>query len=301
MNRYAATIGFFDGVHLGHRYLIDQLKQQASAHGLQTMAVTFDRHPRQVLQSQWQPQLLTTAEEKTALLRPLVDHVEVLCFDHAMAALTAADFMQLLRDRFEVSLLLTGYDHRFGHNRSEGFSDYVRHGHELGMQVVAGQPLTLEGSHVSSSLLRRLLSDVGDVAEARRLLGRSYSLQGTVVGGEQVGRHLGYPTANLQPHSAEKLLPHGGAYAVMVSVDDSTEQLPGMMNIGRRPTFGEHGQTLEVHIFHFMGNLYGHRLTVSFVDRLRDELRFSSPDALISQLRTDALQAQTIINQQQDI
>lgn len=289
----AATIGFFDGVHRGHQYLISQLCRVAGERGLRSLVVTFANHPRQVVSTDWQPQLLSTPEEKLQLLQQTaVGSVEVLTFNRQLASLSAREFMQqVLLQQLGVRLLLIGYDNRFGHNREEGFADYVRHGRELGIEVVQAQPLIESGVGISSSLVRRLLSE-GDVAAAARCLGRPYQLSGSVVGGEHIGRHLGFPTANLQPDHAQKLVPATGAYAVRVRLADDSREWPAMMNIGTRPTFGPHGQTLEVHLFDYHGDLYGRQLTIGFVRRLRAERPFQSAAELIEQLKKDALQAQ---------
>lgn len=196
---YAATIGFFDGVHQGHRFLIDRLCRIARERGMRSMVITFARHPRQVLQTDWQPQLLSTIDEKRELLRQTgIDRVEVLQFDVAMSELSAHDFMQqVLKERLGVELLLTGYDNRFGHNRAEGFDDYVNYGRELGIEVMAGEPLAVKDTNVSSSRIRKLLQE-GDVADAALCLGYPYPLSGCVVHGEQIGRQLGFPWPTLR-------------------------------------------------------------------------------------------------------
>lgn len=295
---YAATIGFFDGVHRGHQYLIGQLKELAAGHGMATMAVTFATHPRRVLQSDWQPQLLSTTDEKLRLLQATgIDRIEVLAFDRQMAALPARDFMaQVLRDRLGVSLLLTGYDNRFGCRRQgEGFADYVAYGRELGIGVVQALPLVgADGRGISSSLVRQCLSE-GRVADARQCLGRPYALQGRVVDGCHIGRQMGFPTANLQIDDPQKMLPLAGAYAVYACLDDGREHVPAMMNIGMRPTFDGQQQTIEVHLLHFSGDLYGRRLTVELVERLRGERRFASADELSAQLMADAGRAEELL------
>ena len=303
-----ATVGFFDGLHLGHRHLICMLRQMAEERQMASAVITFERHPRQVLGSDWQPQLLTTLEEKQALIEAAgVDRLVVLRFDREMAALSARDFMeQVLLRQLGVQVLVTGYDNRFGHNRSEGFNDYVRYGQEIGMDVVAGTPLTLpDGGKISSSVIRRLLQ-AGDVAGAAHCLGRPYTLSGTVVSGQHIGTGLGFPTANLNPDEPLKLIPKAGAYAVEVSIahhpSPTTHHLtptthhPGMMNIGTRPTFDGQVQTLEVHLFNYIGDLYDQSLTVSFRHWLRPEQRFDSRQQLVSQLQHDAEQAQELLS-----
>lgn len=296
----AATIGFFDGVHRGHQYLMEQLRRLAAERSLLPMVITFDRHPRQVLHGGWQPCLLSTLEEKEALLRQTgIGRLVVLPFDEELAALSARDFMRkVLREQLGVRLLLTGYDNHFGHREkgcAEGFPDYVGYGQELGLEVVCGQPLVVDGTSVSSSLVRQTLGE-GRVEEAARLLGRPYALSGTVEHGEQQGRRMGFPTANLHVATPEKLIPAGGVYAVRVQLENDSRSWPAMTNIGQRPTFGEgHLQTIETHLLGFSGDLYGRRITLSFVRRLRDEQHFSSPEALARQMAIDAEQCKNIL------
>ena len=286
----AATVGFFDGVHLGHQHLVAQLRELAGREGLQTAVVTFEQHPRTVLETHpaEAPLLLSKLDEKVRLLQSLgVDHLVVLRFDRQMAQLTAREFMQRLRERLNVRVLLSGYDHRFGHNRSEGFDDYVRYGKEMGMSVVRGRPLRIDGQGVSSSRVRRCLLS-GDVEAASRCLGRDYTLAGTVVSGDHIGRLLGFPTANVSPSESSKLVPAAGVYGVKVCIAGENTARDAMMNIGMRPTFGGHCQTLEAHIFGYSGDLYGRQVDVSFAFRQREECRFASPEQLAEQLRCDA-------------
>ena len=301
---YAATIGFFDGVHSGHRFVLEQLCQQAKEHGWPSMAITFDRHPRQVVHSDWHPLLLTTLDEKIQLLTTTgVDMLVVLHFDQQMASLSARDFMQqVLSDQLGVRMLLTGYDNRFGHRSedcNEGFEDYAAWGRELGMEVVCGLPLTAppstinhQPSTISSSFIRRLLGE-GRIEEATQCLGRPYNLPGKVVHGEQQGHRLGFPTANLCPN-ALRIVPGGGVYAVRVHTAEGL--YGGMTNIGLRPTFDGHRQTIETHLFNYDGDLYGKRLTIDFLTRLRDEQHFDSPEALARQIDLDAQAAKNILN-----
>ena len=285
---FSATIGFFDGVHAGHRFLIDRLMDDARQHGLQSMVITFDEHPRKVLDSPFQPSLLTTLDEKCQLLRQTgIDRLEVLHFDRSLASLTARQFMGgVLRDRLHVQRLFIGYDNRFGHNREESFPDYVAYGRELGLAVMQTPQMELPGQHVSSSSIRTHLAK-GQVEDAACCLGYPYRLSGEVVRGEQEGRKMGFPTANIQPEDSSKLIPRAGAYAVTVSIDDEPLQRPAMMNIGHRPTFGGHKTTLEVHLIDFHEDLYGHRLTVSFRHWLRPEQTFPTVEALAQQLADD--------------
>ena len=299
MEGFVATIGMFDGVHLGHQFVLRQMVNLAHEQGLQPLCITFDHSPRQ-------EQVLTPLDEKVRLIRQMgIDHVEVLAFTEELKALTARQFMeQVLRNQMNVRVLLTGYDNRFGHNREEGFDDYVRYGQELGIEVRCLPPLTeeqpsLSAQQVSSSYIRQLLSD-GQVAKATLCLGHPYSIIGHVAHGEHIGTELGFPTANLVPLSSHQLIPAPGAYAVRVTLhapNSTLHTLNGMMNIGTRPTFDGHEQTLEVHILHFHEDLYGQLLSVEFVDRLREERRFDSMDALKEQLKQDAIQAEQVLNE----
>ncbi|WP_294628337.1 riboflavin biosynthesis protein RibF [uncultured Bacteroides sp.] len=297
-----ATIGFFDGVHTGHRYLFRQVKEIASAQNLRSALVTFPVHPRKVMKADYRPELLTTPEEKTALLAELgADYCLMLDFTPDISRLTAREFMrQVLKERFQVKCLVIGYDHRFGHNRSEGFEDYVRYGKEIGMEVIrakayAGSIGTENGepATVSSSLIRKLLQH-GKADMAARCLGYDYFLDGTVVGGYQVGRKIGFPTANLNINAPDKLIPTDGVYAVWVTLDGKTYM--GMLNIGVRPTIGNgSNRTIEVNILHFHSDIYDKRIRLTFVKQTRPELKFSSIDELVAQLHKDAEETEAIL------
>ena len=284
-----ATIGFFDGVHLGHCHLINMLKKLARERSVQSCVITFDRHPRQVVQPEWCPDMLTTPDEKTQLLKATgIDRCEVLHFDREMASQSARDFMlHTLKERLGVSILVTGYDNRFGHNRSEGFEDYVRYGKEIGIEVIKGEELTVGSHNVSSSSIRRMLKE-GNIEDATRCLGHEYQLTGTVVAGEHIGRTIGFPTANIRPNDSSKLIPANGVYAVDVwSESEGITRRRAMLNIGTRPTFDGKATTIEVHIPGFKGDLYGKTLTIAFISKIREEICFDSPEALVEQLNKD--------------
>lgn len=285
-----ATIGFFDGVHRGHQFLIRHLVEAANPEGLESTIITFDQHPRKVLQSDYQPELLSTLDSKLLLLsKTKVDNAVVLHFDKEMAALSAHDFMQkVLCEKLHVKKLFIGYDHRFGHNREETFEDYVRYGKELGMEIVQSQAFVLNDIHVSSSVIRSFLKE-GEVALANLALGYPYTIIGKVVNGYHEGRKLGFPTANLDISHFGQLIPAPGVYAVKVRMENSVVWRQGMMNIGTRPTFGGKRVTLEAHIFHFDGDIYGQLLLVSFVKRIRGEQKFDNPNELAAQLKEDEL------------
>ena len=288
-----ATIGFFDGVHAGHRYLIQQVKEIAAAKGLRSALVTFPVHPRKVMNVEYRPELL--------LADIGVDYCLMLDFTPEISRLTAREFMtQLLKERYQVKYLVIGYDHRFGHNRSEGFEDYVRYGKEIGIEVIRAKAYTSNieiGNEpnipVSSSLIRKLLHE-GEVSLAAHCLKYEYFLDGIVVGGYQVGRKIGFPTANLRVDDPDKLIPADGVYAVWVTFDGKTYM--GMLNIGVRPTIDNGpNRTIEVNILHFHSDIYDKFIRLTFVKRTRPELKFSSIDELITQLHKDAEETETIL------
>lgn len=294
--RFIATIGFFDGVHRGHQFLIAQLQKAAHERRLASAVVSFRQHPRKVLHQEFQPQLLTTCSEKVERLRGLgVDQCFLLDFTPDLAALTARAFMQLLKEEYRVDALLIGYDHRFGHDRTEGFDDYVRYGKELGMEIVKAEPYLMpDGKAVSSSLIRQLLQK-GQVAVANDYLGYAYRLSGTVVQGHQVGRSIGFPTANVQLEDAEKLLPSDGVYAVRVKVQDVI--YGGMLSIGVRPTIHNGtDRSIEVYILQFEGDIYGQPISMEIVEHTRDEVKFESMHDLAEQLSKDKKQIEEILH-----
>ena len=299
LSESVATIGVFDGVHAGHQLLIRMVREEARSRGLCPMVITFDRQPRQVLDPTFRPQVLTTLEEKEAIIASLgVETLVVLPFTKELAALTAHDFMQqVLRQQLHVQTLITGYDNRFGRNRAEGFDDYVRYGQELGMQVLRGdKELMADGScAVSSSVIRQLLAEEGRVDLMPQCLTRQYQLSGQVMPGEHIGHQLGFPTANLELLCADKLIPAAGVYAVWTMIGKDQQKRAAMMNIGTRPTFEGKGQTLEVNILDFDDDLYGQRVDILFVQRLREERRFDSPEALVAQLQEDKKQVKDIL------
>lgn len=280
---YVATIGMFDGVHCGHQFVLQHVVDEARQRGLQSMAITFDKSG---------PQTLTPLDQKRLLLTKTgIDRIEVLTFNDALKQMTAREFMQQeLRDRLGVKVLLTGYDNRFGHNRTEGFDDYVRYGQELGIEVLQ---LPQEGE-ISSSIIRQLVAE-GAISKANQLLGNPYTILGSVEHGEHIGTKLGYPTANLVLVDDCQLIPATGVYAVKIRMENSVEWKHGMMNIGMRPTFDGQSQTLEVNVFRLKENLYGQQLQVAFFERLRGEQRFDNIEALKAQLKQDAIKAERIL------
>lgn len=283
-----ATIGFFDGVHLGHRFLIEQVKELAKDKGLRSALITFPVHPRQVMKSDYRPELLTTPEEKIELLKAQgVDYCIMLDFTVELSQLSALSFMKdILQQRYNVSTLIIGYDHRFGHNRSEGFEDYVRYGQQIGMNVYRAQACMIDDLNISSSLVRTHLLE-GKIDLSTSYLGYNYSIEGVVVGGYRVGRTIGFPTANLDLRESNKLIPSDGVYAVRVEVKGCL--YAGMLNIGYRPTLDNGSKkSIEVHILRFDEDIYDEKIRLYFVSRIRSEMKFSGLDELIAQLKRDA-------------
>lgn len=289
-----ATIGSFDGVHKGHQHIISQLVRMGHHSQLDTVAVSFSNHPLQVLHPEFQPQMLSTTDEKVSmLLKAGVDKVALLTFTEEMASMNAREFMQtVLLNALQAKTLMIGYDNHFGHDRC-GFEACKQYAKEMGMEVVRCDELS-SGEPISSTSIRRLLMQ-GDIQEANHALGYTYSLCGEVVPGFQNGRRLGYPTANIL-NEGNKLIPEDGVYFVSVEIEDNeeakrheaTQPMIGMMNIGTRPTLHNgSNRSLEVHILDYSGDLYGKRLKIAFVQRLRKEKEFSSIESLANQLKID--------------
>lgn len=295
-----ATVGFFDGVHLGHRFLIDEVKKKAEELSCKSAVVTFLNHPRKVLHADFQPQLLTTFDEKMELLaRAGIDYCIVLDFDSGMSKLSAFDFLQtIVFQKFHVKTLFVGHDHRFGHNRAEGFPEYLKYGREIGIDVIQASRFSMpEFSHVSSSDIRNALQ-TANVRKANALLGYKYCIDGKVTEGFKIGRKLGFPTANIQVADSEKLIPAPAVYAVKVVVDGS--MYSGMMNIGVRPTVSDGlNTTLEVNIFDFDADIYNREIKIIFTDKIRNEQRFNSLDELVVQLHSDKSNALQLLNSAQ--
>ena len=281
-----ATIGFFDGVHRGHRFLINQVKEVADKDGLYSALVTFPMHPRQVIQTTYRPQLLSSPKEKLELLETTqVDYCLLLPFTQELSLLSAREFMQLLRNKFNIHTLVIGYDHRFGHNRSESFEDYCRYGEELNIYMVRARAYTDGEDKISSSVIRQLLKE-GKVSQAAQFLGYNYYLDGTVVDGYKVGRKIGFPTANLQVDCSDKLIPSEGVYAVYVYVEG--KKWAGMLNIGHRPTINNgNNVSIEVNILNFSEDIYHKEMRIEFVKYLRPEEKYGTIDELIAQMHKD--------------
>ena len=291
-----ATIGTFDGVHQGHQALLTELKEQAKKLGMRPAIVTFDPSPSLFFRPNGVHSQLSTTSERVSFLRLLgFEDIILLNFDRRLSKMTSAEFMLLLKEKYSVAALLLGYDHHFGSGKALSFEDYATLGHELGMSLLKAEPMYYDKEPISSSRIRRLLLS-GKIREASLLLGRDYTLFGQVVGGMQIGRSLGYPTANIKPEDEYKLVPQDGVYAVKVGLEQCLcgERYSchyGMLYIGDRPTLGGGlSRTIEVNIFDLDANLYAKHLRVEFVDYIRPNKRFNSLSELQEQIAIDEKQ-----------
>jgi len=289
-----ATVGFFDGVHLGHRYLIGSMNERAKKEGLASAVITFREHPRKILHADFQPKLLNSFEEKITHLKETgIDYCIVLDFTEKLAGLTAKEFLCMLAKQIKVRILYVGYDHRFGHNRAEGPEEYCKYGAELGIEVINASFYQKGEVNVSSSEIRRLLTQ-GEIEEANALLTYPYQLMGHIVNGFKVGRTIGFPTANIQVDEPFKVIPGLGVYAVQVIVDGN--RYNGMLYIGNRPTLNNgENISLEVNIFDFSADIYKKPIIVSFIHHIRGNIKFDSLDELMNQLERDKKAVEEIL------
>lgn len=278
------AIGMFDGVHLGHRALIDEVCAVARKRGEKSVIFTFDGHPLQTIAPERAPRLLTTPSQKKSLLEDAgIDRVVSLHFDEALRQLSAREFMLMLQKRHGLSTLVMGFNHRFGHDRLSDFAAYQKIGQEIGLEVIRANELVLDTvvGTVSSSAIRRALAE-GGLDSANLMLGREYAILGHVSHGYRIGHKLGFPTANVAPDMAQQLIPQRGVYAGHLN------GMPAMINIGIRPTVDTSDTlSIEAHILDYEGDLYETEVTLSFAHRLRDEQKFPSLEALRTQLQSD--------------
>lgn len=285
------TLGTFDGVHQGHKYLLDKLINSSKALDCPTVVLTFFPHPRMVLQPDADVKMLNTIAEKATLLEESgIDNLIIHPFSKEFSRLTAEDFVKdILVTRLNAAKIIIGHDHRFGRNRTANTQDLIRMGREFGFEVEQITPLDVEDITVSSTKIRHALTN-GDLTTANNYLGYPYFITGTVVTGKQLGRTIGYPTANIVITEEYKLVPAQGVYAVSSVINGNT--VYGMMNIGTRPTVGGTTQTIEVNFFDLDANLYDSELKISLHQRIRSEQKFDGLDALKAQLAKDKQDAQ---------
>ncbi|MEK9139291.1 MAG: bifunctional riboflavin kinase/FAD synthetase [Bacteroidota bacterium] len=282
------TVGTFDGVHLAHQEIIREVVNRARMNESRSVVVTFEPHPKEVVGKGQQPvRLLSTLEERTEMIRKMhVDMLFVINFTYEFSRLTAREFYQrYVVDGIGVGEVVVGYDHMFGRDRTAGIAELVKMGQEFNFSVSAVHPYRIGGEAVGSSRVRKVIA-MGDVEEAAKMLGRSFTLAGTVVHGDGRGKTIGYPTANITPLSERKLVPGRGVYLVGVFVRG--RQLYGMLNIGVRPTVkAAAGVSIEVHVFNLADDIYGEDVQVTFLRKLRDEQKFTSLEELTHQLEKD--------------
>jgi riboflavin kinase/FMN adenylyltransferase len=288
------TIGTFDGVHLGHRQIITQLKEEAQKVNGETVIITFHPHPRKVIQhNEFSVLVLNTLNEKIELLSALeINHLVIVPFDEHFANLSAEAYIErFLYKKFQPHTIIIGYDHRFGKDRKGDYHLLEAYAEKFRYTVKEIPEQVINHTIISSTRIREALLK-GDIATAHEFLGYDYFFQGTVVEGHHLGNEIGYPTANLQPIEADKLIPGNGVYAVEVALQNSSVvRYYGMMNIGNRPTFNDVVRSIEVHIFNFQENIYGQILRVYIKYFLRKEKKFNGIEALKQQLHKDKKQA----------
>jgi riboflavin kinase / FMN adenylyltransferase len=293
------TVGTFDGVHRGHRDVIERVVARSRSLKIPSVLVTFDPHPLEVVNPSAAPLLLTTHDEKLEVIAETgIDYMAVVPFTPQLASYSAEDFVELiLRRCFRMRELLIGYDHGFGRQRTGDVNVLRSLGERDGFRVEVVEPVsTPDGHSVSSTSIRRAVAG-GDLDRAAAGLGRLYSVSGRVIEGAQRGRTIGFPTLNLGPPPPRKLLPPEGVYAVRVQTPAGPAG--GMMNLGTRPTFGDSTTSLEAHLFDTAGNFYGAHVRVDFVARLRETRKFSSAEQLSAQLRHDEREARVALTQVQ--
>ncbi|MGI6296412.1 MAG: bifunctional riboflavin kinase/FAD synthetase [Armatimonadota bacterium] len=285
----AVAIGVFDGVHWGHKAIFERVVAEAEMASLVSLVLTFERHPSELLAPNNAPFYISTLDQRIDLIRASgVDSIVVAEFDPAFANLNRQEFLdEILIKRLKAQCVVVGANFRFGKNREGDIRYLTEKAPEIGLNVAVVPAVVIDNAPVSSTRIRALLQR-GDVELASKLLSRRFALRGTVVLGQQIGRTLGFPTANIKSEPRQ-LIPGRGVYAVETTVDKTV--YPGVCNIGTRPTFGVNDVSVEVHIAGFQGDIYGRQLDVVFCRRLRDEMKFSSRDSLVAQIREDLQRA----------
>lgn len=289
------TSGTFDGVHLGHQKIIQRIREKARSIQGETVLITFWPHPRLVLYpEEHQLRLLSTFEEKASLLRQFgIDHLVTIPFTKEFSQLSSKEFIQkVLVDQIQTKVLVIGYDHRFGKNREGSFEYLQAHSQDLGFELEEISRQDVDEIGVSSTKIRKSLES-GDIHTANSCLGRPYELNGLVVKGQQIGRSIGFPTANIHIPNSYKLIPQDGVYAVEAKVEGILYK--AMLNIGNRPTVDGTTKTVEAHLFDFQGDLYNKLITIYFREFIREEKKFGSLDELKNQLTQDQKTAKSIL------
>lgn len=282
------TVGTFDGVHAGHRAILDTVLKKAEERNARSVIVTFDPHPREIISpGDAGIKLLTTLQERREILEELgIDIMVVIPFDRDFSLLSSEEFVRdIIYNKIGVGEFVIGYDHQFGKNREGSIETIEQQGKKLGFDAYVVSKREVGAKTVSSTAIRNTISEEGDVEQAAKFLQRMYRLNGMVVHGDKRGKKIGYPTANIKPEDARKIIPKDGVYAVKVRFEG--EWYGGMMNIGTRPTFEDKQRTLEVHLFEFDEDIYGKEVQVRFIKRIRDEEKFNGIEELVDQLEKD--------------
>lgn len=290
------TVGTFDGVHAGHKVLVNRVLKLAEKKDARSVIVTFDPHPRDIINpGQAGIKLLSSLGERSELLADLgVDQMVVIPFDRDFSLLTSEEFVRdIIWDKIGVSDFVIGYDHQFGRNREGTIETVQELGRKLGFATHVVSKQEVGDKTVSSTAIRNAIHEEGDMQLTATLLGKHYILNGTVVHGDKRGKKIGYPTANIKPQNEKKVLPKKGVYAVWVRYEETYYK--GMMNIGERPTFDGNSITLEVHILDFDNDIYGKDVQLQFVKRIRDERQFSGLEELKNQLKMDERTVQSVL------
>lgn len=289
------TLGTFDGVHIGHKKILERITQNTENGKYESLVLTFFPHPRMVLQEKSEIRLLNTIDEKIKLLEATgIENLVVHPFNESFSRLTAEEFVRtILVEKFQIQKIIIGHDHRFGRNRTANIDDLIAFGIEYGFEVEQISAEEIQDVSVSSTKIRKALNE-GNMALANEYLGYSYFLNGTIVKGKQLGRTIGFPTANIHIDEDYKLIPKIGVYVVRAVVNNET--VFGMMNIGFNPTVNGEKQTIEVHLFNFDKDIYDQNIEVSLLHYIREEQKFSSVDALKAQLDQDKINSLAFIN-----
>ena len=291
------TVGTFDGVHAGHRAIIDTVAEKARKREARSVLVTFDPHPRDIINpGDAGIKLLTTLPERSEILEELgIDTMVVIPFDRDFSLLSSEEFIRdIIYKKVGVSEFVIGYDHQFGRNREGTIETIERLGKELGFDSYVVSKREVGEKTVSSTAIRNAISEDGNVEEAANFLQRPYRLNGTVVHGDKRGKEIGFPTANIKPEHSRKIIPKDGVYAVRVRING--DWYDGMMNIGTRPTFDGKVRTLEVNLFNFDQDIYGKEVQVRFYNRIRDEKKFEGKEELVNQLEQDQKEAKELLS-----
>ena len=288
------TIGTFDGVHIGHQKIIKKLVENAQANDWESAVLTFFPHPRMVLQKDSDIKLINTIDERAKLLDELgLDHLIIHPFTMEFSRMDAEAFAEnIIVKALNAKKVIIGYDHRFGRNRNADIEDLKRYGVRFGFEVEEISKQELEDVAVSSTKIRKAL-EAGDIIQANQYLGRPIMLTGTVVKGKSIGKTIGYPTANLAIEEHYKLIPAQGVYIVQSEINGNT--VYGMMNIGTNPTVGGYDQTVETYFFDFSADLYGQRLEIEVIKRIREEKHFDSVEKLVVAMKKDEAFSRTYI------